>query len=68
MEAGGPGSVQRNNGNVLRRFVFTLNNYTVDEYDALCSFGSTCSWFIMGIEKGASGTPHLQGEIVVSGF
>lgn len=64
MEAGGPGSVQRNQHNksgILRRIVFTLNNYTPEEYEHLCEIARTTKWFIMGMEVGENGTPHLQG-------
>lgn len=45
-----------------KAYSFTLNNYTVSEYDSLLSnLRSEVSYAIVGKEIGASGTPHLQG-------
>lgn len=52
-------------GQRLRRFVFTLNNYTDAEYTALIEFSKNTTWFIMGKETGETGTPHLQGACVL---
>jgi len=43
-------------------FVFTLNNYTIeDELDLLCT-GLPVTYIIYGYEKApTTGTPHLQG-------
>jgi len=65
MEAGGP---KRNNTNIhnrtrFRRIVFTLNNWTAQEYNHLCSLDFT--WLIIGKEVGEEGTPHLQGAAVL---
>lgn len=49
----------------LRRFVFTLNNYTDEEVNALKEFSEDVQWFIMGKETGENGTPHLQGACVI---
>jgi len=49
----------------LRRFVFTLNNYTDEEYAALQRFAQDTTWFIMGKETGENNTPHLQGACVI---
>nr|QXP07690.1 MAG: replication associated protein [Arizlama virus] len=48
----------------LSRFVFTLNNWTALEYEWLKAF--ECKWMIIGKEVGASGTPHLQGAVVLN--
>lgn len=53
-----------------KRWCFTLNNWTQEEYDsivAFCKNGSNVSSFIIGKEIGKEGTPHLQGymELVV---
>lgn len=46
------------------RWVFTLNNYTDDECDQICSICSSfCKFCIIGKEVGELGTPHLQGYI-----
>nr|QHN64371.1 rep protein [Cyclovirus sp.] len=50
------------NGTV-RRFCFTLNNYTDAEYKVVVAFlESNCKYGIVGKELGEkNGTPHLQG-------
>ncbi|QDJ95227.1 replication-associated protein [Capybara virus 10_cap1_55] len=41
---------------------FTLNNYTEDEYAQVCqALREECKYFIVGRERGAEGTNHLQG-------
>lgn len=46
------------------RWVFTLNNYSKEEYEELKTFcSSECKAFIIGKEIGEKGTPHLQGYI-----
>lgn len=47
-----------------RNWVFTLNNWTMDEY-RLCQAVITenCIYGIIGKEMGAEGTPHLQGAL-----
>lgn len=44
----------------LRNIVFTLNNPTDEEIDALLSFDKA-KYVLIGHEKGENGTPHLQG-------
>lgn len=48
-------------------FCFTINNYTKDELDQLrrLESGSLLTYLICGIERGAGGTPHLQGYLEV---
>lgn len=47
---------------IVRRFVFTLNNYTDEHYTKCCDFiTSHCKYGIVGKEIGEKGTPHLQG-------
>lgn len=47
-----------------RRWCFTLNNYTEDEYATLLTIFGAKNWkYIIGREKGELGTPHLQGYI-----
>jgi len=42
-------------------WIFTLNNYNQEEYEALCN--TECQYQIIGKERGKEGTPHLQGYI-----
>lgn len=46
-----------------RRIVFTLNNYTDEEYQTLLNWQPT--WLVLGREKGAEGTPHIQGAALL---
>jgi len=46
-----------------RNFLFTINNYTPE--DELLLRSIDCKWIIAGKEVGDSGTPHLQGAIVL---
>jgi len=56
---------QLDNGTKLRRFCFTINNWTPSEYDALVSF--PCKWLIVAKERGGkNGTPHLQGACILN--
>lgn len=49
-----------------RRFVFTLNNYTQEEYSWIIeSFAPSIQWIIVAKETGTNGTPHLQGACVI---
>lgn len=52
-----------NNWSKSRKWVFTFNNYTEDDYERLRSDTST-RWLVVGREVGESGTPHLQGAVV----
>nr|WAE42321.1 MAG: replication associated protein [Cressdnaviricota sp.] len=46
-----------------RRWCYTLNNYTVEEFDTLTHTFSKEKYSILGKEIGESGTPHLQGYV-----
>lgn len=46
------------------KWVFTLNNWTQEEYDAL--WVVECRYMVLGKETGEAGTPHLQGYVVFS--
>lgn len=46
-----------------RRIVFTVNNYTDEEYQTLLNWQPT--WLVLGREKGAEGTPHIQGAAIL---
>nr|AJP36430.1 replication-associated protein [Avon-Heathcote Estuary associated circular virus 15] len=47
----------------LSRFVFTLNNWTQEEYTNIIS--TDVKWIVVGKEIGDEGTPHLQGAVVI---
>lgn len=54
------------NGPRLSRFVFTINNYDMEEFTGLCDTLAQYSKFaVVGREVGDSGTPHLQGAVVL---
>lgn len=44
-----------------RSYCLTLNNYTEEERLSLLS--TPCTYLVLGKERGAEGTPHLQGYI-----
>ncbi|AEW70740.1 replication-associated protein [European catfish circovirus] len=48
-----------------KRYVFTLNNYTTEEYARIDNVGADglARYMITGKEVGENGTPHLQGFI-----
>jgi len=49
----------------VSRICFTLNNYTDDEHESIKTMN--CKWLVVGKELAPkSGTPHLQGAIVLS--
>lgn len=45
-----------------KRYVYTLNNWTVDEKEQLLAVAS--QYHVVGEEVGSNGTPHLQGFVV----
>lgn len=47
---------------VSKRYVYTLNNWTVDEKEQLLAVAS--QYHVVGEEVGSNGTPHLQGFVV----
>lgn len=60
------GPIRTQAGTRLRRFVFTLNNYTELELaEAKQAIIDNCSWGIIGRETGDSNTPHLQGAAIL---
>ena len=44
-----------------RDFCFTWNNYTEEQYNAVCAWD--CKYLVVGKEVGESQTPHLQGYV-----
>lgn len=62
------GGAQRRDrtGQRIRRFVFTLNNWTQEEYDFLTQeFAPQTTWGVIGKEVGETGTLHLQGAVIL---
>lgn len=49
-----------------RAWVFTLNNYTEEEYESIRGVLSSdeVEYGVVGRERGESGTPHLQGFVM----
>jgi len=48
----------------VKKWIFTLNNFTKVEYnDIISNFSSNSSRYSIGIETGESGTIHLQGYV-----
>lgn len=55
-------SLPRPRPSLSKRWCFTLNNYTEDEYRSIISnLEANCTYCVVGKEIGESGTPHLQG-------
>jgi hypothetical protein len=50
-----------------KSWCFTLNNFSDAEYRRIVEWGSSpeCVYLVVGRERGASGTPHLQGYMVL---
>lgn len=48
-----------------RSWCFTLNNYSEEDYEYIKELKSKVKYMVVGREKGESGTPHLQGLIVL---
>nr|WAE42673.1 MAG: replication associated protein [Cressdnaviricota sp.] len=46
-----------------RNYCFTLNNWTEDEYRTIRNYTDDAKYVIIGKERGAEGTPHLQGYV-----
>lgn len=68
---GGPiRRVRDRSGQRLTRAVFTLNNYTEEEYSYLTKefAPNHCRWMVIGKEIGDTGTSHLQGACVAERF
>ena len=47
--------------NMTRGWCYTINNFTEEDRDGLRSL--ECVYNIFGYERGAEGTPHLQGYV-----
>lgn len=54
-------------GSSAKRWCFTLNNYTEDEFIQICSaLEESSEYSIIGKEVADTGTPHLQGYCILS--
>lgn len=59
---GGPIRKRDTKGKRVSRVVFTLNNWTDEEYQYLAEvFAPQTKWMVIGKEVGENGTRHLQG-------
>lgn len=47
-----------------RCWVFTINNYTVDDTEAVHALGDKAAYVSVGSEVGDKGTPHYQGFVM----
>jgi len=60
------GARRERSGDRVTRIVFTLNNYTDEEYSWFKDvWAGQSQWGIIGKERGAEGTPHLQGACIL---
>jgi hypothetical protein len=48
-----------------KRWCFTLNNPTNQEEQSIKDAHTNCSYLVVGRERGESGTPHLQGFLIL---
>lgn len=62
-----PSSYTKGRHNIrLSRFVFVLNNYTMDDIEDLKKTSSKFKWMIFQEERcPTTGTPHLQGAAII---
>lgn len=54
-------------GNAAKRWIFTFNNYELDDFDYLCSVyeKGDLEYLVFGLEIApTTGTPHLQGFVI----
>lgn len=59
-------SQRQNREKEVKKYCFTLNNYTEEEYKELKIRLNPLGNWILGKEVGESGTPHIQGFILLS--
>lgn len=53
-------------GHAAKRWCFTINNYTAVEQQAILDSADNFDYLILARERGDSGTPHLQGFLILS--
>lgn len=51
--------------NAAKRWCFTINNYTPAEQQAILDSADNFDYLVVGRELGDSGTPHLQGFLIL---
>lgn len=62
-ERGNTNSLSNDNRSKWKAVCITINNWTEEDYQGLLAYAQQGERYIIGKEKGADGTPHLQAYI-----